>query len=203
MEMSKLSDYEKNEENPFLKKAVERVEKNVVKKFKSMGTGGKNAIMQTYSTETGEVLGHSQFIKQIEVDEQQFAKLYLSNFTSFFNLNNQAIKVFGYILNQLVPNKDEFIFDRIECMEYTGYKSDKSVFIGLATLLSNEIIARGRTDYKYYINPMVVFNGSRLTFAKTYVKKKKKSDVHPNQTYMDFDEEGNYLSSKTYSGDHK
>ena len=40
---------------------------------------------------------------------------------------------------------------------------------------------------------MVAFNGNRITFAKTYVKKKQKSkgnEVHPNQTYMDWDENG-------------
>lgn len=181
MEMKKLTDFEKNTENPFIKQAVEQVQQNVVKKYKTAGSTDKKAILQAYDQTTGEILGHTQFIRQIEVDEQQFAKLYLSNFSAFFDLKPQAIKVFGYILNQLVPNKDEFIFDREECMEYTGYKSDKSVFIGLTSLLNNDIIARGKTDYRYYINPMIAFNGNRITFAKTYVKKQKKNSIDPNQ----------------------
>jgi len=181
MEMKKLTDFEKNTENPFIKQAVEQVQKNVVKKYKTAGSTDKKAILQAYDSTTGEILGHTQFIRQIEVDEQQFAKLYLSNFSAFFDLKPQAIKVFGYILNQLVPNKDEFIFDREDCMEYTGYKSDKSVFIGLTSLLNNDIIARGKTDYRYYINPMIAFNGNRITFAKTYVKKQKKVSIDPNQ----------------------
>lgn len=182
MEMKKLTDFEKNTENPFIKQAVEQVQKNVVKKYKTAGSTDKKAILQAYDSSTGEILGHTQFIRQIEVDEQQFAKLYLSNFSAFFDLKPQAIKVFGYILNQLVPNKDQFIFDREDCMEYTGYKSDKSVFIGLTSLLNNDIIARGKTDYRYYINPMIAFNGNRITFAKTYVKKQKsKGLIDPNQ----------------------
>lgn len=181
MEMKKLTDFEKNTENPFIKQAVEQVQQNVVKKYKTAGSTDKKAILQAYDQTTGEILGHTQFIRQIEVDEQQFAKLYLSNFSAFFDLKPQAIKVFGYILNQLVPNKDEFIFDREECMEYTGYKSDKSVFIGLTSLLNNDIIARGKTDYRYYINPMIAFNGNRITFAKTYVKKQKKAQIDPSQ----------------------
>jgi len=181
MEMKKLTDFEKNTENPFIKQAVEQVQKNVVKKYKTAGSTDKKAILQAYDSSTGEILGHTQFIRQIEVDEQQFAKLYLSNFSAFFDLKPQAIKVFGYILNQLVPNKDEFIFDREDCMDYTGYKSDKSVFIGLTSLLNNDIIARGKTDYRYYINPMIAFNGNRITFAKTYVKKQKKASIDPNQ----------------------
>ena len=51
-------------------------------------------------------------------------------------------------------------------------KSDTSIRIGLTNLLQNEIIARGRHESLYFINPMVTFNGNRITFAKTYVKKK-------------------------------
>ena len=105
-----IKDFEMNRENPFLKKAIEQVEKNVVKKYKTATKTDQKAILQAFDPETGEVLGHTQFIRQIEVDEQQFAKLYLSNFSSFFDLKPQAIKVFGYILNQLVPNRDEFMF---------------------------------------------------------------------------------------------
>lgn len=182
MQLRKVTDFRKNTENPFIKQAVEKVEKNIVKKYKTASNTGEKAILKAYDENTGEVLGHTQFIRQIEVDEEQFAKIYLSNFSSFFDLNNQAIKVFGYILNQLTPNKDEFFFDREVCMKYTGYKSDTSIFQGLSSLLTNEIIARGKFDNLYFINPMVAFNGNRITFAKTYVKKQQKDKfVDPNQ----------------------
>ena len=150
---------------------------NVVKKYKTATKTDQKAILQAFDPETGEVLGHTQFIRQIEVDEQQFAKLYLSNFSSFFDLKPQAIKVFGYILNQLVPNRDEFMFFIDDCMEYTQYKSDTSIRIGLTNLLKNEIIARGRNDSLYFINPMVAFNGNRITFAKTYVKNRSQKEM--------------------------
>lgn len=183
--MKNLTEFEKNTENPFLKQAVEQVQQNVVKKYKTATSTDQKAILQAFDPNTGDILGHTQFIRQIEVDEQQFAKLYLSNFSAFFDLKPQAIKVFGYILTQLVPNKDEFFFDRDDCMTYTSYKSDKSVFIGLASLLNNNIIARGKTDYRYYINPMIAFNGNRITFAKTYIKKTKTDKyIDPNQTNL-------------------
>ena len=72
-----------------------------------------------------------------------------------------------------------------DCMEYTGYKSDTSIRIGLTNLLQNEIIARGRHESLYFINPMVTFNGNRITFAKTYVK--KKSNIPKNQGTLNFD----------------
>jgi hypothetical protein len=179
-----LTEYSLNKENPFLKQAVEQVNKNIVKKYKTASKTGEKAILQAFDSTTGEILGHTQFIRQIEVDEDQFAKLYLSNFSAFFDLKPQAIRVFGYILTQLVPNKDEFLFLLNEAQEYTKYKSSTSVRIGLTSLLQNEIIARGRADNLYFINPMVAFNGNRITFAKTYVKKQKSKpkEIDPNQT---------------------
>ena len=181
--VTNITKYEMNKENPFVKQAIQKIENNIVKKYKSSTGTSRNAILQAVNSE-GEHVGHTSFIRQIEVDEDQFAKIYLSNFSSFFNLKPQAIKVFGYILEQLVPNKDEFLFFIEDCLDYTKYKSDTSVRIGLTNLLENEIIARGRTEVLYYINPMVAFNGNRITFAKTYVKKQKQQKMDPSQTTL-------------------
>lgn len=180
-----LTEYSLNKENPFLTQAIEQVNNSIVKKYKTASKTGEKAILKAYD-QNGEVVGHTQFIRQIEVDEEQFAKFYLSNFSAFFDLKPQAIKVFGYILTQLIPNRDEFLFLTDEALEFTKYKSSTSIRIGLTSLLKNEIIARGRADNLYFINPMVAFNGNRITFAKTYVKKKKKKIEDKNQTSIDF-----------------
>jgi hypothetical protein len=184
-ETKSITKYAKNRENPFLEQAVEQVNRNIVKKYKTASKTGEKAILKAYDESTGEVLGHTQFIRQIEVDEEQFTKVYLSQFSAFWELKTQAIKVFGYIMNQLQPKKDLFMFFVDECMEFTGYKSEKSIYIGIASLLEQGIIARGRTDSLYFINPMVAFNGDRLTFAKTYIKKKSNTKkIDPNQTSL-------------------
>lgn len=43
---------------------------------------------------------------------------------------------------------------------------------GLAELLEAGILARSQEPSLYFINPTIMFNGNRLTFAKSYVKKK-------------------------------
>ncbi|MCS2290584.1 hypothetical protein NXV11_21015 [Bacteroides fragilis] len=97
----KLTDFQKNEENPFMKQAIE-----------GSSTGSdKKAVVAVADTDTGEVFKTS-FIRQIEVDEEQFAKLYLANFAAFFNLSQSAIRVFGYILTCMKPKNDMIIFDR-------------------------------------------------------------------------------------------
>jgi len=179
-----ISKFSKNKENPFITQAVEKIQSNIVKKYKTASKTGESAILKAYDEKTGDILGHTQFIRQIEVDEEQFAKFYLSNFSAFFDLQPSAIKVFGYILTQLIPNRDRFNFYMDDCIEYTSYKSSKTIYNGLASLLENSIIARGRNEYEYFINPMVAFNGNRITFAKTYVKKKKAPKIDPNQTNL-------------------
>jgi hypothetical protein len=163
-------DFEKNKENPFLKEAIEQIQQNIVKKYKNSSGTSKKAILQAVDNE-GKVLGHTSFIRQFEVDEEQFTKFYLSKFSAFWDLKVQAIRVFGYIMTKLVPKQDTFHFFIDECMEHTNYKSEKSIYIGLASLLDSGIIARGRTDSLYFINPMIAFNGDRVTFANTYIKK--------------------------------
>ena len=184
--MKNLTEFEKNTENPFLKQAVEQVQNSIVKKYKTASNTDQKAVLKAFDENTGEILGSTQFIRQIEVDEEKFAKIYLDQFSAFFDLKPQAIRVFGYILSQLTPNKDEFMFLIDDCLEYTKYKSSTSIRIGITSLLENNIIARGRTEFLYFVNPMVVFNGNRITFAHTYVKKQK-NKVPNNQGSLDFE----------------
>lgn len=167
----KIRQYENFEVNPFAEKAIE--ETQIVKKQQIIRPTDRNEIHMIINSETGEVEGQTAFMRFIEVDEQKFAKVYLSQFSSFFDLSKSAIKVFGYILTIIPPNKDSFYFIMEECLKYTGYSTDKSVFEGLASLIENNIIARSNNHVRYFINPLVVFNGNRVTFAKTYIKKRE------------------------------
>ena len=180
----KLSDFERNDKNPFVEKAIEGIEGGVVRKYKSASNYDQRAVLQAVDPKTGEMLGHTSFIRQIEVDEARFAKIYLSNFSAFFDLKPASIRVFGYIINQVRPGQDYIAFKIKDCQEYTKYKGFSAVYRGLSGLVSAEIIARGWADSIYFVNPLVVFNGNRITFAKSYVKKKSKVDK--NQLELPF-----------------
>lgn len=177
----KFSDFEKNRENPFIKQAIEEVNKNVVKKYRSSTGTDRRAVLQAVDPDSGELLGHTSFIRQIEVDEEQFTKFYLSNFKAFYGLSEKAIRIFGYILTKLTPNKDEFMLIIEDCLSQTCYKTKPSIYAALAELIKADIIARGRTDTLFFINPMVVFNGNRVTFVKTYVKKNETKSLKAQQ----------------------
>lgn len=166
--------------NPFVEAAIKDMK--IVRKTQVMRATDKSEISLIVSDQ-GEVEGHTQFLRFVEVDESQFAKVYLSQFSAFWDLSKPAIRVFGYILTVLLPKKDSFIFKLDDCLEYTKYKHVKDINTGLSSLIECGIIARSNYDFEYFINPMVMFNGDRVTFARTYIKKKQGS-LNPNQLDM-------------------
>ena len=178
-----IKQYEGFTENPFIEIMLESV--TPVKKVQWMKPTNDKEV-QLIVSQSGELQGHSAFLRYIEVDEDKFAKVYLSQFASLFDLPKTSIRVFGYIITTVKPNQDQFIFDMDECKKYTEYKTDKSVLEGLVGLIENGIIARSNKHYKYFINPLVVFNGNRVTFAKTYVKKRK--EISENQLQICIDD---------------
>lgn len=178
--LKSLSQHKKFSKNPFVENAIQEINNGIVKKYRSSTGDDKKAILQAIDPKTGELLGHTTFIRQIEVDEARFTKVYLSQFSSFWNLGSQAIKVFGYIMTKLMKSQDMFIFILDECKEHTGYKSKKPIYQGLTQLVEAEIIARGPADTIYFINPLVVFNGNRVTYAKTYFKSKSLASLENN-----------------------
>lgn len=177
-----LSKFSKNRENPFMEEALSDI--TTIKK-RQIVNPNKQGEVQMIVNEQGEVTGHTAFMRFIEVDEEKFTKLYLSQFEAFWDLPSSAIRVFGYIMKQLKPKQDRFDFFLDECMMYTKYSSKPPIYQGLAALCENNIIARGYNEYVYFINPLIAFNGDRVTFTKTYVKKKKEAD--PNQIAIEFD----------------
>ena len=167
MTKRKLSDFELNKENPFAKQALVNIGSALVSKSVKGTNKDESAILKAVDG-NGEILGNSVFIRNKAVDTESFAKFFLAGFKAFFDLKPASIKVFKYILGQLKPNQDSFMFFMDECKEETGY-SEVSIFRALGELCSAEIIATGRADIEYYINPMCVFNGDRVTFATTYI----------------------------------
>ncbi len=172
----KVSSFPNNHENPFLKRVVEVVNDNVVKKYQSATGTSQKAILQAVD-QNGEVIGTTSFVRQVEVDEDKFIKIYLSNFQQFFELTTRAIRMFGYIIRAMRVGSDLIYFDVEEAMEYTKYKNKKSIYQGLAELLAADIIARGKNENLYYINPLCIFNGNRINFIHSVVKKESEGSA--------------------------
>ena len=171
--MSKLTDFKQHQENPFMNEAFKDVTDHMVSKKILVSPSKQMESHALVNLETGEYDVETRFLKKIEVDEKKFRKVYVDSLTQFADLNAPARKVLNYILDILPKDRDEFIFDQDKCMEYTGYKARKDVARGLAKLVEEKIIARSTKYYRYFINPMVVFNGDRILFATMYLRKKE------------------------------
>jgi predicted transcriptional regulator len=179
-----ISKVQKYDSNPFVEKAIEDIK--IIKKTQLIKSKERSEVQMIVSND-GELVGHSTFMRFVEVEEEKFAKIYLSQFQAFWDLKTNSIRVFGYIINHLPPNKDMFILYMDQALEYTKYKYAKEINAGLVGLIESGIIARAKYENHYYINPLVVFNGNRVTFANTYIKKKTKK-VNPSQTNLFLDE---------------
>lgn len=179
LSVSKLPQFE---ENPFLEEALKSISINTVRKTQFIQ--GSRGVENTVINSDGEVIAQTRFVKHIELDEEKFAKVYLSQFASFWELSKTAIRVFGYIVTNLIPNKDIVYIDIQDALKYTGYREEKSLYKGIAELVNAGIIARSTSYIKYFINPMVFFNGDRVTFATTYVRRRNAKRISPNPNQL-------------------
>ncbi len=158
-----------HKENPFAEQALVHIGNAVVSR-KTMGANKDEGAILKAIDGNGQILGNTVFMRNKSVDEEQFAKFFFAGFKAFYDLKPSSIKVFGYILKQLRPNSDEFVLLVDECAAAINYSSS-TVYQALGELGRANIIARGKAECLFYINPMVVFNGDRVTFATTYINK--------------------------------
>lgn len=169
-EITKLNEAPKFDENPWIEKSIEAVEQRTVLKQKWGNRTDQKGIVSAINPETGEVF-QTSFVRRVEVDEDQFAKLYISNLSQLNELSTAGVRVLTYILTRLKPNLAEVIFKIEDCMTHCKYKSKNSVYKGLTELINAQIVARGWADSIIFINPLVFFNGNRVSFATEYIKK--------------------------------
>lgn len=175
MKYKKITDHPVSEDNPFVEEALTGIQKQTVRKTRVIrpDDGLAKQVQQIVVNADGEATGYGAFMQYIEVDEDKFAKIYLSQFAAFWELSKPAIRVFGYLLSVLKPGQDRLIFRMDKALAYTNYGHRNNIATGLSNLLECGIIARTPYDDEYFINPLVFFNGNRVTFAKTYVRKRK------------------------------
>lgn len=182
MKKVSITNFPTNRENPFLKQAVEQVQSHVVKRYQNSTGSSKQAILQAINPETKEPVGYTSFVRKIEVDDEQFTKVYAANLQAFFDLSKTGMRVLAYVFTCMKVSKDTILFDMEDAMSYCGYKNHRSVYLGLTELLKANIIARGKNENLYFINPMIIFNGNRISFINQYVKKSASKEIDEDET---------------------
>ena len=103
------------------------------------------------------------------VDRTQFIKVFKDSLKTILALSTTAQKVLWYIIDN-VPKAKPFVYlDYKECMDNVGFKTRKSVYDGVIKKKKKGILTRSSNSKKYWVNPLVIFNGNRITFINDYI----------------------------------
>lgn len=174
MSYKKITDHSLNATNPFMKDVISEIKKG--DKHLMFGYRGADMIVD----KDGDVKGNGVMIRRQTVDQDTFVKVFVRKVSYMMDLSTCGIRVFGYILNELSPNQDQFYMDYDKCMEFTKYGSRKTISNGLGELLESKLIARGKNTFHFYVNIGSFFNGDRLTFIDQYIKKNNEETAVTN-----------------------
>ena len=125
--------------------------------------------------DTGELLGdaHAAFYEMQAVDQGQFVKIYLEGIKNTAKLTKAGMQVFEIVYNQMRESPQT---DKIELNPYLAKKfgmelSERTFHRGLRELLENEFLYRSPSTDVFFVNIMYMFNGNRITLAKSYYLK--------------------------------
>jgi hypothetical protein len=126
-----------------------------------------------------------------EVDSSQFVKLYINGVRAFAELSKTGAKVFEILYYEIQSNigKDK-LYLSLKTVNQDLVKIGKATFYrGLDELIAKKFIAPTDSIGWYWLNPDYVWNGDRLSFVKTYIKREetkvKKVDTNTLDLFKD------------------
>ncbi len=170
-----LDKYNRTEKNPFIDASIllDLKDKNT-----RLGTKRPDDNVQVIDKGTGEIRdSFSYTYTKQRVDASQFIKLYTHNMRSIFGLPKRCLLVLGYIFKHMIQDKDFVYIHVSEVMDECSYKGRQSVYTALTDLLKAEVIARTREPYMFWINPNIMYNGSRLVIINEYIKQREGEEI--------------------------
>jgi hypothetical protein len=155
----------KYKENPFIEGDVLKVQV----RRKSVGVAIGATLIDPVS---GEVAGTTTIAQKIEVDTEEFVKLYTKDISVFFELSPTAIRTFAVLLKEVQKsaiNRDKVFFRYDELKFEKGCVLPSSVFYrGIKELVDKQFLAKAEAPNFYFLNPALLFNGNRARFIKEY-----------------------------------
>lgn len=169
---SKENEIKKCATNPFIEKTVEAVHKHTVQQKKYV-VGNKNSRAVIVNEGTGEAVGGTSLFAFTEVDNDQFAKVFVNNISKWAGMSKSTASLFEYILYILEKEDESVYLYKPSFDEFLEDRDGKAV--SMATyyrardwLMKNEFIAQSVRSGWYYINPTLFFNGSRLSLVQVW-----------------------------------
>ena len=134
----------------------------------------KTGDMMLISKDSGEVVNDvAGFWQSEEVDSTQFVKLFVQGVKALKELTSAGTKVFELLYQRVqeVPNKDHVNMAFWSINQDMTPMSESTHGRGMGELMQKGFIAATPTLGLYWVNPNFLWNGDRLAFVKTYVKR--------------------------------
>lgn len=160
--MKKLNDFPIADISPYegsLKKRLNECTSNRVLSF-----GNARVELERYQNNIDAKIALTQ-----KVDHETFIKVFRDSIKYVAKLSRTAQAVLWYIMDNLPKDKGYVIIDNATVMDYCRFKTRKSVWDGVTELLDKNFLTRTSIPKKYWINPLIVFNGNRITYAQQYI----------------------------------
>lgn len=103
------------------------------------------------------------------VDRETFIKVFKDSLKYIAQLSRTAQAVLWYIMDNLPKDKSYVVIDNRTVMEFCRFKTRKSVREGVLELLDKDFLTRTTVPKKFWVNPLIIFNGNRITYANEYI----------------------------------
>lgn len=160
--MRTIKDFERLQQSPYKEMLEEKMEKCVGPVFSKTGNTRINA------TQKNGQLNAIIKIRQ-RAEHELFTKVFRDSIPQIMELSRTAQTLMWYIIYNLPQDKGYVVIDNMTVMDFCRFKNRKSVRDGVVELLEKNFLTRTTVPKKFWVNPLIVFNGNRITYAKEYI----------------------------------
>ena len=155
-----LNQYEKYEDSPYVIHGI--TDKVVLHKGSKLTITAENG--RKWDMESAGVN------KVVKYDPSPYVKVFKGSASFLSGLNKRGFVMLCMVIDRIKPRTHTIFLTPEDASAFSTSLSGSSYYVAITDLLYYGVIARSHIQYRYYVNPNVIYNGDR---TKTYVKKPK------------------------------
>lgn len=160
--MKTMHDYPQADVSPYEGSLKKRL--NECTNYKVLSFGNARIELERYQNNMDAKIALTQ-----KVDHEAFTKVFHDSVSYILKLSKTAQSVILYIIKNMPKDRGYVVIDNTTVMSMCGFKTRKSVRDAVVELLEKNIITRTTVPKTYWVNPLILFNGNRITYAKEYI----------------------------------
>ena len=128
---------------------------------------------------TGEVLarGDFAFMKEKEVDSEEFVKVYLDGVRKYGELKKAGALLFEFVYRELsgknAKDKDTIMLSYLLARRWKQDLAERTYFRGMHELLAKDFLFRTMAADVYFVNVRFMFNGNRMVLGQAYRRRRE------------------------------